>query len=157
MGCFVCIYLFASVAAFLGVERREGGATGLCGSCRYDLAGLSSASVCPECGSAKREVSGGWSEIVVRRGAFPVWCVTLVVLLFCLMETDLLRAAIDYPWRVRSQNWHYQPTDTPVEPVFMALAVAPLLGRIRGPWLGVGATLLLIGAAYLAGVWRTLR
>lgn len=157
VGCFLLLYIFTSLAAFLGREPHEGGPTGLCRDCGYDLAGLDERALCPECGSAVREFTPGWSELVLRPHALPAWSITLAVMLLCLLEPHWVQAAIDLPWRVSMGNWHSLPSDTPTELVATAAAFAPLLGRLRSRTAAVVATLTVLLLAYLLAVWVTLR
>jgi hypothetical protein len=157
VGCYIVIYLLTSMAALFATERREGQATGFCGACRYDLTGLAAGAVCPECGSAARELSPAWTEIVMRPRGLAAWCITFVVLMFCAMEQELLHAAIDWPWRVISGNWTGTPRDTPDGPVFIAIAFSPLLARVGSSRAAVLATLGALLAGYVFAVCMTLR
>jgi hypothetical protein len=78
LAIFVVLIVYCVASAFvLSDQQPVGVPTGRCRDCHYDLVGLPLESVCPECGSAEKEVKTGWSAVSPQRKAR--WIPTLIL------------------------------------------------------------------------------
>lgn len=156
MSCFLSLYILTSLLAFLRLERFNGRPTGRCDGCKYDLAGLAEHAVCPECGSRRREVTQGWSEIRGQWHPLLAWLPSLIV---AAMLTLTPGPVEEFVWSLgqlfggRKLSMQY----VLVVPLDLAVLAAPLFARDANRGRGMLLVLaLLVGGligSVLLNVW----
>jgi hypothetical protein len=152
-------------------EWVGGEATGLCGACGYDLAGLPEGSCCPECGSVMLGFTKARRVVRLKRERLPAWLLGVGVIFgAACLGVRLPEEILVHVYRAEGFSEETARHAIPIRelrqgpwpllgPLWTACGFVPLLSSIsRRVWSCAAAVLLLgvalvVSLACFAGEW----